>query len=571
MNSVRERIETQFSNKVYPNPVDPKIARQFVAGIERFRKEYIFHHYFWILGDNSEFSGSWYETRDPNSTETIVGRFPQFSASRLASIAEFRLPHIRAAGRRFFLENPWQKRVRLLEIISDVVKERFWLLCAAKMYETGQSASEAIGETDEEIDFPLVNAMYLEELNRELRFPSPSWAGDLNGERFVPHGVFLDVEPFNFPGAIPMDMATKALAMGNAVILKPSPKASLCGYLVWESIKIAFERVGINWHGVVNYAPGDAEVVDAFLSSPEIAGMSFTGSSAVFHDIKERHGQILRHGWRGKAKLVTGSAETSGVNTFIVCADTDPVYAANEYVKSFVGRSGQKCSSARIAFVDMKLYSLFMAAVVERLEQIHYGDVRKGADLGAMITAADSKKLSRQIEELKNAGLVRVYREKPITRVSNNDFPPTVLEYTDSAYNERAVRTLMNTEFFGPVSTVVPFRNLDKVERMCNVTNFALTGSVFCRDIGTLERVLNFIPAGNLYWNRKCTGALVEMECFGGLRSASSPNGVKGKHALTLFGSDVTFSGFYPEKVDNEYKEAAREMFTRNGFNLSKW
>ena len=353
---MRERLVKELSEKVYPNPAaDPKVAKKLAAGISEFNKNYLGKTFPWVLNgiDICRTSAhETYETRDPNNPLVVVGSFPEFSPDHLHELVRY-APTIRAAGRRFFLETPWQKRVELLRMISRVVKdkERFWLLCAAKMYETGQSIAEAIGETDEEADFPLANAMYLEEHNKELLIASPKFSGDLNGKRYLPHGTFLNASPFNFPGAIPMDMATKAIAMGNAIIEKSSPKSSLCGYLVWETIKIAFERMGVNWHGVVNFAPGDADVVNAFLSHPEIAGMSFTGSSTVLNEIKSRHGDLMRYGWAGRAKLVTGSAETSGVNTFIVCADADPVHAANEYVKSFTGRSGQKCSSARICFV----------------------------------------------------------------------------------------------------------------------------------------------------------------------------------------------------------------------------
>lgn len=574
MKSLRKRLTREFPAKVYPNPADPKVVRKIDAGVVELKNLYLGNYFPWIgMGAGAgEYTGSYYTTNDPNTPSLKVGSFPIFTHDALEGIVAFRSSSIRAAGRRFFLETPWQKRVALLEMISRVVKERFWLLCAAKMYETGQSIAEAIGETDEEVDFPLANAMYLEEHHRDLLIASPESSGDLNGKRYLPHGVLLDVEPFNFPGAIPMDMATKALAMGNAVILKPSPKASLCGYLVWETIKFAFERMKIDWCGVVNYAPGGKEVVDAFLSHPEIAGMSFTGSSAVLNDIKRNHGDLLRYGWAGRAKLVTGSAETSGVNVFIVCEDADPVYAAHEYVKSFTGRSGQKCSSARIGLVHKGVYKRFVAAMVERLEQIRYGDVKKGADLGAMITAADRDNLVAQIEKLYSAGMVRTLYKHPIISGPGYDFPPTVLQfYTDDrGYITAEVERLMNTELFGPASTIVRFSSVDTVEAMCKLTRFALTGSIFTNDLEVLRRVLNFIPAGNAYWNRGCTGAKVETECFGGLRSASSPNGIKGKGALLLFGSQQTLSGFCPRRATGAYRREAEKMFRGIDFGLSK-
>ena len=573
MKSMRAGLTKAFSEKVYPNPADPKVAAKLATGTTEFKEKYLGRDFGAILSGCRltpiPFRRTNHETRDPNDPSILVGLFAKYPSDTLVGLVALHTPIIRQAGRKFFLTTPWQKRVKLLKMISKVAQERFWLLCAAKMYETGQSVAEAIGETDEEVDFPKANAMYLEELNRDLLISTPKFSGDINGKRFVPHGVFLNICPFNFPGAIPMDMATKALAMGNAFIEKSSPKSSLCGYLVWETIKIAFERMGIEWRGVVNYAPGDADVVNAFLAHPEIAGMSFTGSSAVLDAIKKNHGDLLRYGWVARAKLVYGSAETSGVNTFIVCADADPVHAAQEYVKAFIGRSGQKCSSARIGFVHDSVYHSFVEATIERLKQVRYGDVKKGADLGAMITAFDRDKLVGQIAELEEERLLTLLYQKPITQGPGHDFPPTALL---SAYglNDDEKRKIMNTEFFGPASTIVKFGNMDEVEQMCAMTDFALTGSVFTRDVEVLRRVLNFIPAGNVYWNRKCTGALVETECFGGLRSASSPVGIKGKNALALFGSQVTFSGFYPKNATSVERRALQKLLEAEGINLSK-
>lgn len=569
--SVRKRIEREFSSKVYPNTKDPMVALKLAHGVDEFRSTYLGKFFPWLVNGQGMPGVESYGTYDPNQPEICVGNFPKFTRLQLERIVERHAPEMRAAGRRFFLTTPWRKRVKLLTMISRVAKERFWLLVAAKMYETGQSVAEAIGETDEEVDFPLAAAMYLEEFHRDLLVPSPRSAGDINAKRYVPHGVFLNAGPFNFPGAIPMDMAVKALAMGNAFVEKSSPKSSLSGYLVWETIKIAFERMGIPWEGVVNYAPGDADVVNAWLASPHIAGLSFTGSSTVLSAIKRTHGELLRFGWAGRAPLVTGSAETSGVNVFIVCPDADPVYAAHEYVKAFIGRSGQKCSSARIAMVYADLHHAFIDATKKRLDEIRYGDVKNGADLGAMITGADREKLRGQIEELERAGLVRTVYEKEIRGVGH-DFPPTVLQAIVSLqFGREGVRTVMNTEFFGPASTVVGFNRLEEVEEMCALSDFALTGSVFTDSTDTLRAVLNFLPAGNQYWNRKCTGALVETECFGGLRSASSPVGIKGKNALALFGSQATFSGFYPKNATEEGRRAYRKVLRSEGFVLSKW
>ena len=211
-----------------------------------------------------------------------------------------------------------------------------------------------------------------------------------------------------------------------------------------------------------------------------------------------------------------------------------------------------------------------MPEVFNRLNQIRYGDVKEGADLGAMITEADRDEIVKQIEKLETERIAEMFYEKAITRGCGYDFPPTVLKFSGWSSYAKKAPIIMNTELFGPVSTIITFKDIDKVEDMCRLTDFALTGSVFTRDLEMLQRVLNFIPAGNVYWNRKCTGALVEVECFGGLRSASSPNGIKGKGAMFLFGSQPTFSGFYPKDATSAYKRMASKMLKEIGFGLSK-
>lgn len=567
-------VAAQFSGKTYPDPSDSQVREKMEEGRREFEKSYLGRMYPYVLLGrriySNELSGAHYVTRDPNNPEMIVGYFCGYTPGFAKDLQSTLLPAIRAAGRKFAQEVSWKDRVRLLQTISQVAQERFWILCAAKAYEGGQSIAEQIGETDEEVDFPLANAINLERMHNDLLPASPAFAGEYNGKRYVPHGVFVNFSPFNFPGAIPMDMATKALAMGNAFIEKSSPKSSLCGYLVFETIVMAFERLGIDWRGVVNYMPGGKDVADALLSSPDVSGLSFTGSTQVLRNLREKYGRMDRNGWAGKGPLVYGSAETSGVNVMIVTAQTDVKRAAEQYVKSFIGRQGQKCSSARVCFVDQSIQSAFVKKTIRILEALRYGDVKDGAEMGAMITKEASATLFLQIKALLRSGFADLLYKKMILPHSDSDFPPILLTATlAQSRKKKFPGVIMNTEFFGPVSTIVPFEALAQVEAACAHARFALTGAFFTSDPVEAQNILSFIPAGNVYVERKCTGALVETECFGGLRSASSPTGIKGAQALALFGSMQTLSGFYPEG-DIHTRKAWQTMLEEQGFVLSK-
>ncbi len=571
MSILRTRLEKQFSEKVYPNPALPEVAAQVAEGRKAFERDYLGRSFPWHLGGETFKSLREFHTHNPANRKQIVGTFSRFKRGEIPIYGL--TAKVRSQGRHFATTVNWRERITLLHEISKVVQERFWLLCAAKMYETGQSLAEAIGETDEEVDFPLAAAMYLEEMNEETLLRSPPWSGDFSGKRYVPHGVFLNVAPFNFPGAIPMDMAAKALAMGNAVIEKSSDKSALCGYLVYESIVMAFERLGISHAGVVNYCPGGPEVVNMLLGSQDIAGVSFTGSSAALDEIRSMHGSMPRNKFHGRGTLTFGSTETSGVNIVIVWHDADIAHAASECAKSFLGRQGQKCSSARIIMVHDEVRDAFKVLLEAAVEKVRFGSVLDGADVGPCITQDAEANILRKVEKLDM--LVGDMKYQKRTNIDPN-IPTSVLPTIIYAGRDRSMyakdgHVLMNTEIFGPVTTVVSVPNLDTVRALCALSEFALTGTSFTADPAVALELADVIPAGNMYFNRKCTGALVETECFGGLCSRSSPSGIKGKQALALFGSAQTISGFYPKGWDSvERFKFVQKMEHEHGVVFSK-
>lgn len=580
MTQLNDSIRHAFSTKVYPNLKDPAVMAKLREGMNILRIRYLGGRFPWVLAGDcimpeyDALAGNFdkYFTTHRPFDKSIVGYFPKYDEALMD--LKRRLPLVREAGRRFFETTTWQQRVKLLRTISEVAQERFWILSAAKGFESGQSRPEQVGETDEEVDFAETNAWYLERLHAldQWLIPTPASAGDYNGKRHLSHGVFFNVHPFNFPGAIPMDMATKALALGNAVIDKASRKSALSGYLVWETMQIAFERCNIDWHGVINFTPGGANVVNAMLASDEIAGMSLVGSTDTLDSIRRNHGSMLRKGFSGtKAPLVYGSVETSGVNPFVVCADADPAYAATEFVRALVGRQGQKCSSVRVAFVHDAQFDTFTDVMKDRLSALVYGDVTEGADIGALASQDDADKLLAKVNDaIGKDRLSTVLYTKPECRGNGYDFPPMVLlANQDACRSPKRSLKLMNTEYFGPVATIIRYGDISDVERLLGLSEFALTGSIFTDDEEMLGRLLDVLPAGNAYPNRKCTGALVETECFGGLRSRSGA-GIKGFLAFALFGSQQTISGFYPKSADEAKKQATVKMLESKGFVLSK-
>ncbi len=570
--AIQQDIRTHAQGKQYPDVRSSIVMDQIQDGMRTFQREYLGKTFPWYLGGEvitHTRQQQLYETTDP-ATQSPVARFLRGETIKEAHVHAL-VYCAYVAGRRFAEETTPDDRMRLLVEISRVIEERFWVHCAAKAYECGQSLAEQIGETDEEVDFPLANASYATRLlSAEFGLSqTPDFAGNMNAWRYVPHGVFLDVSPFNFPGAIPIDMATKALVMGNAVIEKSSPKSSLNGYLVFDALRTAFMRVGIPWEGVLNFTPGGAQVVSMLLRSPYIAGVSFTGSSAVLGEIRATYGGKLRHGFSGTmAPLVFGSAETSGVNPFVVLDDANPAHAGEEYVKAFVGRSGQKCSSARVAFVPEHMAQSFLSSAMEALSSLSYGDVKHGAQVGPVASARDAQRLEEVVCDLVRLPGMKLAYVKAGCETNGYDFAPRILSgHLGKLSSESRVR-IMNTEVFGPVSTVLTYVHEGDVQKMLALSRFALTGSVFTTNPSRSAKYLSLLPAGNVYLNRKCTGALVDSECFGGLRSQSSPSGIKGPGSLALFGSRQTCSGFASESI--EEREAFIQAMQSKGWVFAK-
>ena len=370
-----------------------------------------------------------------------------------------------------------------------------------------------------------------------------------------------------FPGN-PMDMACKALAMGT-FIEKSSDKSSLCGYLVYESIVMAFERSAFRTRASSITRPAVPRSSTCFLS-PDIAGVSVHGSSAALTEIKAKHGTMLRNGYHGRAPLVFGSAETSGVNIVVVWHDADVARAALECVKAFTGRGGQKCSSARVIMVHKEVKALFDNHLLCELNRIRFGDVLEGADTGPVITEDAGRVIRQKIDKLFCHSIAATSQAlhvgcagKELSKI--NSFPRFLDISGEVLKDINLAREFMNTEIFGPVTSVIAVPDIDAVKGLCELSDYALTGACFTADIEVQLALSNVIPAGNLYHNRKCTGALVETECFGGLRSLSSPSGIKGNKRLRFSFSADSFRLYDPSWGAEEREEFVRRMQSELG------
>ena len=459
-------------------------------------------------------------------------------------------------------ETPWKVRAEYLYSLAHALMSDTWTwrFVSALMHDTGKSAPEAWGEYNEVYRFVLIHVWFMyKRYGMTDAFSSCKLAGDYYGASSRGKGIGLVIAPFNFPAAIPIRMLTLMLASGCVGILKGATTASLVTKLIYDVCEEVRLETGIGPEGLVNFAPGSGGIAaDAFLSDPRIRIFSFTGSSEVCEGIQRKHHFSDRIGGN---QLLTGSAETGGVNWIVMGDYKNMPYVANQCIRANFGISGQKCSTLRVLFTREHDTEEMLGLLVAEYDKLTYGDVLQGADLGPVIDMNAKNEIDRKIAMLESEGIARVvYRKRIDPSPSGQDVAPTILLATGALQDPEKMKVLLDTEIFGPVFTVVPYRNLDDVKKLTKVAKYGLTGAVFERDPVLLAKVQMWLPAGNSYGNRRCTGATAP-EAFGGLGGSQSSynSGLKGYDEMPLYVDNRTHSTVY----ESDWTEKEKRLFVQ--------
>ena len=453
----------------------------------------------------------------------------------------------------------WPDRVRMLMHASRLALLRTPIFLAAMVTEVGMSPREAWGEYDEVIDFIRGYAIEATKVYLDEWFRPPKWKGEIHGHRASSQGVILSVAPFNFPAAIGVSMTFSALVMGNAVVHCPSEKTIVTGWLDYMLARDAIELTSKAYkhQDIIHYAVSHrGDTVRALLSHPEVAGLSFTGSSAVFETLVRDYGSLKR--WNGSTSLVIAAAETSGVNPVYVAEDADVSKAAKELPGSFLGRSGHKCSSSRFIMVHAKVYDRFKQEFLAAIDGLSYGNVFEGAYFGPVVSQEISEEILGKVMRVVNDGDAFLLYQKPIVGTGGFDMGAMVLEATGHARNDKTRLTrLRNTEIFGPVTCLMCVTSLDEAIRTASMSDFALTASIYTGSEETAAAWSMNVRAGNSNVNMPPTGALAVSQWFGGPPSRSGGNwGAKGSDLVRRLRSEKALSIKMPASLDEEGKKA---------------
>ncbi|REJ78357.1 MAG: L-glutamate gamma-semialdehyde dehydrogenase [Acidobacteria bacterium] len=510
-----QRTTDEFRNEPFTDFSKPENAEAMRDAIEQVRSELGREYKNWVNGEWITIDSK-FESHNPANKDQVIGIFPEVDddAERIVGNA------ISAASKAFktWKNVPAEERASYLFKAADIIRERKHYFSAWMIFETSKTWAEADGDTAEAIDF-------LEFYGREMiRWSQPQPVTKIEGEdnalEYIPLGVGAIIPPWNFPLAIMVGMTTAAIVAGNTVVLKPSSDSPTIAVKFIEVL----EEVGLP-AGVVNFVTGSAATGEAMVTDAKTRFISFTGSKQVGLHINEQAAKTRE----GQIWIKRVVAEMGGKDAIIVADDADLDAAAEGVVQAAFGFQGQKCSACSRLIVDEKVHDELMEKVLERTAKLKVGEPTEGdTNMAAVINKSAFDKTLEYIKIGESEG------GKIVAGGSGNEtqgffIEPTIIDDVEP------MATIEQEEIFAPVLAVIKARDYDHALEIANDTEFGLTGAVYSADQARLDRAKNEFHVGNLYLNRKCTGALVGVHPFGGFNMSGTDSKAGGREYLLQF------------------------------------
>jgi 1-pyrroline-5-carboxylate dehydrogenase len=500
----------EFRNEPFTNFADPAMRQAQQEALDRVTGQ-LGDRYPLLIGGQAVWTSATIRSTSPSDPELLVGEVA------LATETEA-LAALQAADQAFrsWSRTPADARARVLLKGAAILRRRKFEFNAWLMHEAGKTWVEADVETDEAIDF-------LEYYAREMLrlaggHDTVPYPGEENKLYYLPLGVGVVHPPFNFPLAIMAGMTTAAIVTGNTVVVKPSAHCPVVCAKFFEVLAEAGLPAG-----VANYLPGDpAALGDILTTHPLVRFVNFTGSAAIGALLYEKAAKV-QPGQRFLRRYV---AEMGGKDAIVVAADADLDAAAQGIVASAFGFSGQKCSACSRVIAEELVYDALLEKVVALARQLKLGSpVDPATQVGPVINAAAVERVLRYVEIGQAEGRLVLGGKVHAGYVVE----PTI--FADVASDSR----LAQEEIFGPVVAFIRARDFGHALEIANNTPYGLTGAVFTLDREKVELARQEFHAGNLYVNRKCTGALVGVQPFGGFGMSGTDSKAGGRDYLLLF------------------------------------
>lgn len=472
-----------------------------------------------IIGGKEVVTERTFNSYSPSNTDELIATFSKGDVDLANNAVDEAL---KAFETWRFVEPA--ERAALLFRAAEITRRRKLEINAWMILEAGKNYGEADADTAEAIDFM---EFYAREMLRYAeKQPITPIPGEANEMVYIPLGVGVIIPPWNFPFAILAGMSSAAIVCGNTIVLKPSSDTPMMGRLFYEIM----QEAGVP-DGVLNFLPGSGgEVGDTLVAHPKVRFISFTGSMEVGIHIYELAAKVQP----GQIWLKRVVAEMGGKDSIVIDADCNLDDAADGIVAAAFGYQGQKCSACSRAIIDEKVYDSLVDKIKERVDKIQIGPAEDNFRMGPVASASAERGILKYIEIGKTEGRLLTGGGK----AEGNGYyiKPTVFADIDP------MARISQEEIFGPVLALIKSPDFDESLKICNNTIYGLTGAVYSNDREKLNRAKKELLIGNLYLNRKCTGAMVGGHPFGGFNMSGTDSKAGGRDYLLLFLQAKTMS-----------------------------
>jgi 1-pyrroline-5-carboxylate dehydrogenase len=505
-------VLTEFKNEPFTDFSVPANKAAYEAALKKAAGEVGRRHDL-LIGGKRVATKATFDSTNPCASKEVLATFSKGGAAE----AEKALAAATEAFETWSRVDP-RERAGYLFKAAAIMRRRKHDFSAVMTLEVGKTWPEADGDTAEAIDF-------LEFYGREmLRYDAGEHVtavpGEWNEMRYVPLGVGAVIPPWNFPLAILVGMTTASIVTGNTVCLKPSSDSA------WIASKFVelMEEVRLP-PGVLNFVPGGGgDLGEQLVIDPRTRFIAFTGSKAVglhIHEVAAKPNPKCR--WIKRTVM-----EMGGKDAILVDEDYDLDEAATFIVQSAFGFQGQKCSACSRAIIHRKVYDELAELIVAKTKALKVGDTRDpSVNMGAVVNGKACDDIMEYVKVGKGEGkLLTGGRRGP---AEGFFIEPTVIG------DIKPKARIHCEEIFGPVLALLRCQNFDDGLRIVNSTEYGLTGACLTRNRERLAKARREFHVGNLYLNRKCTGALVGGHPFGGFNMSGTDSKAGGRDYLGLF------------------------------------
>lgn len=505
-----------FINEPHTDFTNPAEIAAFEAALKTVRAGLGATHPL-VIGDQYITTDNTFATINPSKPSEELGYFAQGDASHADQAVE-----AACCAFKTWQYTPVTERAGYLLRAAAEMRRRKHEFSAAMVIEVGKSWAEADADTAEAIDFLEYYARQAVEIADSSHKLTP-FPGEHLTFTYIPLGVGAIIPPWNFPCAIACGMMSAAVVTGNTVVFKPAEQSPL---IAWMVARLFWDN-GLP-PGVLNFVTGPGHIVGArMVDHPHTRFIAFTGSREVGLGIYAKAGTVAP----GQKWLKRAIMELGGKDAVVVDESADLEAAAQGIVASAFGFQGQKCSAGSRAIIAESVYDTVAARVVELTRKLTLGSPETSPTVynGPVIDEAARRKTLSYIEIGKSEGVLLTGGEAIETPDGGYFIQPTV-------FGEVAPRArIAQEEIFGPVLALIKARDFDHALDIANDTDYGLTGAVYARDQQKLERAKREFHVGNLYLNRKCTGAMVGANPFGGFNMSGTDSKAGGPDYLYQF------------------------------------